>query len=116
MYVVGVMTDLEYSLRAVANATDKSTFGVTSAQRAARMKKRLIEVQKQLNSPLIAPALDAVSKLELRLGNKTEILAAADAVGKAANEFAVHADGKQLAAIDPMLPQPGQYKNAASAR
>ena len=32
MYVVGVMTDLEYSLRATAAATDKSTFGVTSAE------------------------------------------------------------------------------------
>ena len=52
MYVVGVMTDLEYSLRAVAAATDKATFGVTSAQRAARMKKRLIEIQKATNDPL----------------------------------------------------------------
>src|SRR4030095_10496287 len=40
MFIVGVMTDLEYSLRAVATASEKSTFGVTSAQRAARMKKR----------------------------------------------------------------------------
>ena len=45
MYVVGVLTDLEYSLRAVAAATEKATFGVTSAQRAARMKKRLHEIQ-----------------------------------------------------------------------
>ena len=112
MYVVGVMTDLEYSLRAVAAATDKATFGVTSAQRAARMKKRLLEIQKLVNSPLITPALDAVDKLELRLGNQAEIVAAADAVGKAANEFAEHADGKQLAAIDPMLPQPSQYKTS----
>src|SRR4029079_13144230 len=29
MYVVGVMTDLEYSLRAVATATEKSPFGLT---------------------------------------------------------------------------------------
>ena len=111
MYVVGVMTDLEYSLRAVAAATEKATFGVTSAQRAARMKKRLHEIQKLVNDPLLQSALDAVATVELRLGNQDAITAAADAVGKAANEFAEQADGKRLAAIDPMLPQPSQYKN-----
>ena len=111
MYVVGVLTDLEYSLRAVAAATDKATFGVTSAQRAARMKKRLHEIQKLVNDPLLQPALDAVATVELRLGNKEAIIAAADAVGKAAYEFAEQADGKRLAAIDPLLPQPSQYKN-----
>ncbi len=111
MYVVGVMTDLEYSLRAVAAATEKANFGVTSAQRAARMKKRLLEIQKATNEPLLQPAVDAVATVELRLGNKDAILAAADAVGKAAKEFAEKADGKKLAAIDPMLPQPSTYKN-----
>jgi hypothetical protein len=111
MYVVGVMTDLEYSLRAVAAATDKATFGVTGAQRAARMKMRLHEIQKQINDPLLQPALDAVSTVELRLGNKGTILAAAEEVGKAAHEFAEKADSKRLAAIDAMLPLPHQYKN-----
>lgn len=111
MFVVGVMTDLEYSLRAVAAATDKATFGVTSAQRAARMKKRLHEIQKLSGEPLLKPALDAVATLELRLGNQPAIVAAADAVGKAAYEFADQADGKRLAALDPILPQASQYKN-----
>jgi hypothetical protein len=111
MYVVGVMTDLEYSLRAVAMATDKATFGVTSAQRAAHMKKRLIEIQAALNEPLLQPALDAVATVELRLGNQEAITAAADAVGRAAKEFAEHANGKKMAAIDAMLPPPSAYKN-----
>jgi hypothetical protein len=111
MYVVGVMTDLEYSLRAVATATEKLTFGVTSAQRAARMKKRLTEIQKAINDPLLQPALGAVATIELRLGNKEAIVAAADEVGKAAKDFAEKADGKRLGAVDSMLPPPSQYKN-----
>ncbi len=111
MYVVGVMTDLEYSLRAVAAATDKATFGVTSAQRAARMKKRLHKIQALVNEPLIKPALDAVATVELRLGNNEAIVAAADAISAAAYDFAEQADGKKLAAIDAMLPTPNQYKN-----
>jgi hypothetical protein len=114
MYVVGVMTDLEYSLRAVATATEKSTFGQTSAKRAARMKKMLLEIQSKTHDPNIAAALDAVATVELRLGNSAAIVAAADEVGKAANDFAEHADGKQLSALDPLIPRSDQYKNQSS--
>jgi hypothetical protein len=110
MFVVGVMTDLEYSLRAAAVATEKSTFGLTSAQRAARMKRRLHEVQALIHESLIQPALDAVATVEVRLGNQAAIVAAADAVGKAAYKFAEEADGNKLAALDPLLPQPAHYK------
>jgi hypothetical protein len=111
MYVVGVMTDLEYSLRATAAASEKATFGVESAKRAARMKKRLHEVQKLANDPLIQPALDAVATVELRLGNAAAITAAADEVGRAAKEFAEKADGEKITAVDAMLPRPSEYKN-----
>jgi hypothetical protein len=111
MYIVGVMADLEYSLRATAAATEKATFGVESAKRAARMKKRLHAIQQLVNEPLIQPALDAVAVVELRLGNAAAITAAADEVGRAAKEFAEEADGDKLNAIDSMLPQPGQYRN-----
>jgi hypothetical protein len=111
LYVVGVLADLEFSLRATAVATEKATFGTTSAQRAAQMKQRLHEVQSLIQDPLLVPAIEAVSTVELRLGNGSEILAAADAVGKAAFSFAEQANGGNLSAIDPLLPQPGQYQN-----
>jgi Cytochrome c554 and c-prime len=111
MYVVGAMTDLEYSLRAVAQATEKSTFGIASAQRAARMKRRLHEIQAAIEDPLVQQALDAVTSLELRLANASAITTAADEIGKSAHEFAKKVDGQQLTALDPMLPRPGEYKN-----
>ena len=111
MFLVGVMTDLEYSLRAVAAATEKATFGVASAQRAARMKRRLHEIQRLVDEPLLQPAIDAVATVELRLGNAAAIVAAAEAVGNAAYDFAEQADGERLAAIDPLLPDPSQYRN-----
>jgi hypothetical protein len=110
LYVVGVLADLEYSLRATAAATEKATFGAASAQRAARMKQRLHEIQKLANEPLLAPAIEAVATVELRLGNAREILAAADAIGKAAYTFAEQADGDRFAALDPFLPRPEQYR------
>jgi hypothetical protein len=111
LYVVGVLADLEFSLRATAVATETATFGTTSAQRAAQKKHRLHEIQSLIQDPLLAPAIEAVSTVELRLGNGSEILAAADAIGKAAYTFAEQADGAKLSAIDPLLPQPGQYHN-----
>jgi hypothetical protein len=111
MHVVGVMADLEYSLRATAAATQKAAFGVTSATRAARMKRQLYEIQKLVNDPLIQTALDAVATVELRLGNAEAILKSADEVGKAAYEFAAEANGEHLVAIDPLLPTPDKYKN-----
>jgi hypothetical protein len=111
MYVVGVLTDLEYSLRAVAAATQKAIFGTTNAQRAARMKQRLHEIQKLINDPLLRPAIDAVAEVELRLNNDEAIVAAANSVGKVAFAFAEQADGNRFAALDPLIPQPPQYKN-----
>jgi hypothetical protein len=110
LYVVGVMTDLEYSLRAVAGATQRATFGTTNAERAARMKRRLHEIQQIVNEPLLAPALEAVATVELRLGNQAAITAAADGVGKAAHQFAEQADGNRLSALDPLIPQPNEYR------
>ncbi len=109
MYVVGAMADLEASLRAVSKATEMSTYGRTSAARAARTKQRLWDIQRKIDHPLVAKALDAVSQLELKLGNESQILAAADAVGAAAYEFA-DVDGNTIAEVDAMLPDPSQYK------
>lgn len=111
MYVVGVMTDLEYSLRATAVATQKAAFGVSSAQRAVQMKRRLVEIQGLIHDPLLESALDAVSTVELRANNGAALVEAADKVGKAAYDFAEKTNGDQLAAIDPLLPKPSQYKN-----
>ena len=84
MYVVGVMTDLEYSLRAVAAATDKATFGVTSAQRAARMKQRLHEIQRAGERSAVAAGARRRGDGRAAAGQSAAIMAAADAVGKAA--------------------------------
>lgn len=111
LYIVGVMTDLEYSLRAAAVATDLAEFGVASGQRAVRMKRQLLQIQELLHDPRIEPALDAVATVELRLNNSEQLSAAADKIGQAAFEFAEHADGETLGAIDSLLPTPDKYKN-----
>lgn len=111
MYVVGVMADLEASLRATASATTKAPFGIASAQRAAKLKQKLFDIGKLISNPEVDDALQAALAVPLQLNQREKLLAAADAVGKAASSFATTVDGNTLAALDPLLPTPDQYKN-----
>ncbi|MEZ6103458.1 MAG: cytochrome c family protein [Pirellulaceae bacterium] len=111
MFVVGLMTDLEYSLRATALATEKSTFGLTSAKRAATVRKKLTAIQQHVNNPQLERALAAVNSVKLKLNNREELEAAAAVVGESAYEFAETQDGTRLSAIDPIVPPPNAYRH-----
>lgn len=110
MYVVGVMADLEASLRATAKATVKGPFGIASAQRAAKLKHKLNAIREQSNDPYVQQAMDAALHAPLKLNQSESLNSAADAIAQAAFDFAESADGAELAALDSLLPQPEQYK------
>ncbi len=110
MHIVGIMTDLEYSLRAAARATTAGTFGKATGTRAAKKKQALRQVQELINHPLIDKALLSVAALELRIGNSEAILQAADELSALTYQFAEEANGNNLSAIDSLLPKPEQYK------
>ena len=110
MYVVGLMTNLEYSLRATAAATTPATYGFASAQRTFEIRKRLAELQEQLSHPLLTQALDAAYGVKLKSNNKDALTLAADQVGSAAYAFA-EVDGSTLSAVDSWLPSEDAYKN-----
>jgi len=110
MYVVGVMADLEASLRATAQATTKATFGTVSAQRAAGLKRKLHEIQKQTDNSHVQQAMDAALHAPLKLNQSEALLSAAKTIGEAAFAFAKEADGDDLATLDALLPQPNAYK------
>ena len=110
MYVVGVMADLEASLRATARATRKAPFGIASAQRAARLKRKINDINGLVGDPNIQQAVDAALAVPLKLNNSKALNAAADVIGKAAYAFASGAAGGDLAALDALLPAPTDYK------
>lgn len=110
MHVVGLLADLEASLRAVAKAGSAGTYAKTAAARATRVKQKLWESQRLVDHPLLGEALAAVAEVELRLGNTEQLNAAADAVGATALRIGEEEDGTLLAALDPLLPPPNAYK------
>ena len=110
MYVVGVMADLEASLLATARATSKATYGTSSAQRAARLKLKLQEIQKLTDDRFVQKAMNAALATPLKLDQREAMLTAAKTIGNAAFAFAQAADGDSLAALDPLLPATTTYK------
>ena len=110
MYVVGLMTDLEYSLRATALATATDVYGFTVARRTYTVRRRLADLQGRLKHPAIETALGAAYGVQLKSNNGEALPAAAHAVGTATYQFAEEADGTALSIIDSELPSPDSWK------
>lgn len=110
MYVIGLMADLEYSTRATAAATEKSTFGVKVANRAARKAVKLYEVQQKIQDPNVQIALQAFASAELKANNQEALSMIADQIRMAGETFSDEADGASLTNVDEFLPDPSTYK------
>jgi len=110
MFVAGLIADLESSLRAVAKATQKDTFGITVAKRADRAAKRLQSAQGKVNHARLAAMLDVYASIKLRLGNEAQLTAAADRIAELGFRFASETNGSDLVAIDPYVPAPTKWK------
>ncbi|MEL7498026.1 MAG: cytochrome c family protein [Planctomycetota bacterium] len=110
MFVIGLMADLEYSTRATAKATEKSSYGLTVANRAATKAVALFEVQQKINDPNIQMAIDAFAKAELKINNEAQLNEIANQIKNAGRMFANQNDGTNLAAIDRLLPNESEYK------
>jgi hypothetical protein len=105
-----MIADLEFSLRATAEATEKATYGITSAQRADRAGKRLAEMQTKINSPHVAQILAAFQGVKLKLNNREQLLACAAKISTLGEHFADETSGRDLEAIQPLLPAAEKYK------
>lgn len=110
MFMAGMIADLEFSLRATAEATVKETYGTTAAGRAARAAKRIAAAQEKLQQPVLDEVLATFKSVQLKLNNRQQLLQAADTVAALGTRFAATVSGDALAAMDPYLPKPDQWK------
>lgn len=110
MFLAGMIADLEFSLRATAEATVKENYGVTSAGRAARAGKRLAAAQEKVNHPALAEALEVFKSVQLKLNNREQLISAADQIAQIGIRFAATNNGQDLAGIDSFIPKPDQWK------
>lgn len=110
MYIVGLIADLEYSTRATAEATSKSTYGLKVANRAAKKAVQLYQLQQKVNNPRVQAVLEAFASASLRINNRDQLTTIADQIKLFGQQFAQEYDGSNLAAVDPFLPDPSTYK------
>lgn len=110
MYIVGQIADLEYSTRATGLATEKSTYGMTSARRAAAVAVRLYEIQQQAHDPMLENVLQTFASARLAINNRSQLDSIANEIKKIGIEFASKSDGSTLEAVDRWLPKPDTYK------
>lgn len=110
MYVVGLIADLEYSLRATAKATTKAKFGITSARRADRLRKKLRAINERLDNPLLQQVVDVAFRAKLKMNNAEQLDHAADAISELAFTFADTVDGSTLTVINPLMPSSRDLK------
>ena len=110
LFVAGLIADMEHSMRATALATEKATFGITSAQRTARAAKRLEAAQSKLNNEILAAVLEVFGSVKLRLNNQAELVEAADKIQRLGIRFAAVTRGEDLVAIEAYIPPPSVWK------
>lgn len=110
MFATGAILDLEYSLRGVASATGKATYGITMAQRVAGLKKKIEAIQKAAPTDEMAQILTTVNGVALKLNNKDPLTEAADKVAELGKKFSSTETGDKLAGLDAMIPPAAQYR------
>jgi hypothetical protein len=110
LYVVGAALDLEYALRGVAESTKKADYAVGMAKRAKRSSQRLLAISKRIKYPEVRKMIEVIRSVKLSLNNRQNLLVAAEKIKELGQEFAMNADGSAMAALDDLLPKPGEYK------
>lgn len=103
LYTVGRILDYEYSMRAVAEATQAGSY-------AKAMERRVASAVRELEQIVAAQAIDEVVQV-LRLhkdarigpGNKSSLLGIADQVRALGQQFTKGHDGSALGAIDQLV-------------
>jgi hypothetical protein len=110
MFIAGMIADLEFSMRATSTATEKATFGITSAQRTARSLERLKSAQAKLSHPILDETIKIASSVALKLNNREQLEQAANQIHELGVRFGATVRGDELSAIDPFIPAKNKWK------
>jgi hypothetical protein len=110
LFVAGLIADIEFSMKATAMATEKATFGITSAQRTARAIERLKSAQSKVNVPILEEILGVATSVALKLNNRQPLEEAAAKIHDLGVRFASTVRGDELAAIDTFIPPKDKWK------
>ena len=86
-------------------ATEKATYGITSARRGARAVSRLESVASKVDSPILGQILAVAKGVTFKLNNRSELTSAADKVADFGHQFAQVTEGQSLSGLDKFIPK-----------
>lgn len=110
LFVLGLILEVEYGFRAVAQAKERAAFGLTIARRTDAARKLLEKIQSLAPTPELAALVPVAQSAGLRLNNAAELAAAADKISGLGRQFADRVTGEQLAGIDGLVPDASHYR------
>lgn len=111
MYIVGMVVEFETAIRAVGKATQKKTYAIKMAKRAAAARKKLAAIVKALPGvPELANILALANSAGLKLNNNAALSKAGDRIAVEAVSLVTKYDGSKFATVDPMIPGSDKYK------
>lgn len=110
LYVVGVMVDMEFTLRNLEKSTEEGPFREAMRERASGLQARI-------DALLDAQAIDEVAAVKAALPEQFDESTTVDddlveTVATSARAFAENNDGSELAAIDGLIPGEDEYKGS----
>lgn len=103
MYVLGRALEVEFSIRALAVATQNGRYFRALKTRIDGAVRSLELIYASEQIPEVYEILDTVSGLELDLGNTGPLLRAADRVSATARRFTMTHDGAGFVGLDTMI-------------
>jgi Zn finger protein HypA/HybF involved in hydrogenase expression len=115
LFVLGLILEVEYGLRAVARASERGAFGLTIARRTDAARRQLEAIQSLAPTAELGAIVPVAQGAALRLNNAAALAAAADKISALGRQFAEHVTGEQLAGIDQLVPDATQYRGKVHA-
>jgi len=109
MYVISVLTELEFSLRAAAKSTSRSRYAASHAQHCRKVQKDLEAICQRLSDPRLDKALTAIQNVKFSLANAPSFADQANEISRITWEFSINPGG-ELTVIDELLPRPTTYR------
>ncbi len=115
LYVVGAMTDFEYSLRGCAKITTKGAYRSAMIARKNRGVERIDEILSLVSLPEIEGLMSALVRDEKGRVKITRLLLneLPDRLASLCEQFVNTHDGSNLGSLDAIIPGPEKYHGTA---
>ena len=115
LYVVGAMTDFEYSLRGCAKITTKGAYRSAMLRRKNRAVERIDEILNRVSLPAIQSLMSSLERNDkgsVKI-NRSLLNELPDQLAALSEQFVNTHDGSNLGPLDAIIPGPDKYHGTA---